>query len=69
MKRPLNACSANPKSGAVYEKRYVLSVRKIVQLTLYRKESELGHALNMTFSWSQVLDVVADVYNGVRTAA
>jgi hypothetical protein len=59
----LNAHSANSTPSAVLEKEYVVHFDS--WSNMIRKETELDHALQMKFSWTQILDVVADVYNGV----
>jgi hypothetical protein len=54
-------------ADAVLEKEYVISIdpAENAALTLLRKDKQVNQVFGQAFSWSEAIDAVADVYNGV----
>jgi hypothetical protein len=54
-------------ADAVLEKEYVISIDRAenTMLTLIRKDKQVNQVFGQAFSWSEAIDAVADVYNGV----
>ena len=55
-------------SDAVLEKEYVYHKPLLnVLLIFFRKDKPTGQIFGSGFSWSEALDAVADIYNGVSS--
>ena len=42
-----------------------LEKKRVLELTLFRKDKPIGQTFGSGFSWPEAIDAAADVYNGV----